>query len=104
MCVGDAFGVWAEALDPHFDLLDDLHVVEACGGFLDDLAVLFHRVAAVRGSVPTDLSRPRLIGGLTHLICRPAVRGPVVALLDDAHGADASSWELLRHLSTRPAV
>lgn len=48
---GVAFGAWVEALDPLVQSMGDDEVAEACGGFLDDLAGLFHRVAALRGVV-----------------------------------------------------
>jgi hypothetical protein len=56
-----AFGPWTEAIDPFLQTLPDGEVVELCGGLLDDLASLFHRVAQVRGSVPArDPPLPRL--------------------------------------------
>ena len=60
-----AFGLWTEALDPFLQSLPDSEVVDLCGGLLDDLASLFHRVALVRGSVPErDPPLPRLLQGL----------------------------------------
>src|SRR5262245_9352318 len=47
-----AFGLWTEAVDPFLRRRSDAEVVELCGGLLDDLSSLFHRVAVVRGSVP----------------------------------------------------
>jgi hypothetical protein len=46
-----AFGVWAEAIDPLLQGRSDGQVMAACGGLLDDLASLFHRVAVIRGSL-----------------------------------------------------
>ena len=64
-----AFGLWIEAVDPFLRPLSDDEVVELCGGLLDDLASLFHRVALVRGSVPErDPPLPRLLQGLAGLI------------------------------------
>lgn len=100
MASTDAFGLWVEALDPYLQELGDDQVADLCGGFLDDLAGLFHRVAAVRGARSSaDAPRPRLLAGLTRLIGGLAAREPLVVLLDDAHWADASSWEVLRHLA-----
>lgn len=94
------FGLWAEALDPHLQVLCDDEVVALCGGFLDDLAGLFHRVAAVRGSIPGgEVPRPRLLGGLACMVAGLAHVAPVVVMLDDVHWADASSWDVLRHLA-----
>jgi len=57
-----AFSLWTEALDPFLQSLADEEVVELCGGLLDDLASLFHRVALVRGSMPErDSPLPRLL-------------------------------------------
>ncbi len=92
-----AFGLWTEAIDPFLQTLPDAEVVELCGGLLDDLAILFHRVALVRGSVPQrDPPLPRLLQGLAGLLGNLSRRTPLVVLLDDVHFADASSWEALR--------
>ena len=56
-------------MDPFLRSLSDAEVVELCGGLLDDLASLFHRVALVRGSVPErDPPLPRLLQGLAGLL------------------------------------
>ena len=95
-----AFGLWAEAVDPFLQSLADHEVVELCGGALDDLASVFSRVAAVRGSVPgSDPPLPRLLQGLTRLLGRLSERAPLVVVLDDVHFADASSWEGLRYFA-----
>jgi len=95
-----AFGLWTEALDPFLQPLGDDEVVELCGGLLDDLASLFHRVALVRGSVPErDPPLPRLLQGLAGLLGNVLRRTPLVVLLDDVHFADASSWEALRYFA-----
>ena len=73
-------------------------MVELCGGLLDDLASLFHRVALVRGSVPDrDPPLPRLMRGLAGLFGNILRRTALVVLLDDVHLADASSWAALRY-------
>ena len=95
-----AFGLWTEAVDPFLRTRSDGEVVELCGGLLDDLASLFHRVALVRGSVPErDPPLPRLLQGLAGLLGNVARRTPLVVLLDDVHFADASSWEALRYFA-----
>jgi predicted ATPase len=95
-----AFGLWTEAVDPFLRSLPDGDVVELCGGLLDDLASLFHRVALVRGSVPDgDPPLPRLLEGLAGLLGSVSRHRPLVVLLDDVHGADASSWEALRYFA-----
>jgi len=95
-----AFGLWTEALDPFLAPLSDDVVMELCGGLLDDLASLFHRVALVRGSVPArDPPLPRLLQGLAGLLGNVLRRTPLVVLLDDVHFADASSWEALRYFA-----
>jgi ATP/maltotriose-dependent transcriptional regulator MalT len=93
-----AFGLWIEAVDRFLRPLSDDEVVELCGGLLDDLASLFHRVALVRGSVPErDPPLPRLLQGLAGLIGNVTRRRPLAVLLDDVHFADASSWQALRY-------
>jgi len=95
-----AFSLWTEALDPFLQSLADEEVVELCGGLLDDLASLFHRVALVRGSMPErDPPLPRLLQGLAGLLGNVLRRTPLVVLLDDVHFADASSWEALRYFA-----
>ncbi len=95
----DAFGLWAEAIERHLQDLDPAEVADVCGGYLDDLAVLFHSVAAARGQAPDhDPPRLRLLEGLVRITGKLASRTPVVVVLDDVHLADASSWEALQHL------
>jgi DNA-binding CsgD family transcriptional regulator/tetratricopeptide (TPR) repeat protein len=95
-----AFGLWTEAVDPLLQSLPEEEVVELCGGLLDDLASLFHRVALVRGSVPErDPPLPRLLQGLAGLLVTVSRPAPLVVQLDDVHFADASSWEALRYLA-----
>lgn len=97
---GIAFGLWAEALEPVLASFSDDEVAAVCGGFLDDLASLSHRVAAVRGSAPPgDAPRFRMLGGLAGVLGALSIQTPVVVVLDDVHLADASSWEALRYLA-----
>jgi len=94
------FGVWSEALEGHLRLLRPAEVSELCGGFLDDLAALIRSVAAVRGSAPSrEPPRMRALEGLAYLFANLARRRPLVVFLDDAHAADASSWEALNYLA-----
>jgi DNA-binding CsgD family transcriptional regulator len=95
-----AFGLWTEALAPALDVLSDDDLIEACGGPLDDLASLFLRVAAVRGGVPErEPPVPRLLQGLSRLVGNLSRSAPLIAVLDDVHFADASSWEALRYFA-----
>jgi hypothetical protein len=95
-----AFGLWAEALESHLSGLSAEEVDALSGGFLDDLAVLLRSVAAVRGSaVAGEPPRFRLLGGVSAIIGNLARRAPLVIVLDDAHLADASSWECLHYLA-----
>ncbi len=95
-----AFGVWAEAIDPLLQGRSDAQVMAACGGLLDDLASLFHRVAVIRGSLPDrEPPLPRLLQGLAAMLRNLAGQAPVIAVLDDVHFADASSWEALRYFA-----
>ena len=95
-----SFGVWSEAFEHHFRGLPSEEVVRLCGGYLGDLAALLHSVAAVRSSAPDrEPPRVRLLQGLAAALSNLAAETPVVVLLDDAHVADASSWEALSYLS-----
>jgi DNA-binding CsgD family transcriptional regulator len=95
-----SFGVWSEAFEHHFRGLSAEDVRALCGGYLDDLAALLHSVAAVRGSAPArEPPRVRLLQGLAAALSNLAGEAPVIALLDDAHVADASSWEALSYLA-----
>ena len=95
-----AFAVWTEAIDPLLRVRSDTQVAAACGGLLDDLASLFHRVAVIRGSLPDrEPPLPRLLQALAALLRNLAAQAPLIAVLDDAHFADASSWEALRYFA-----
>jgi DNA-binding CsgD family transcriptional regulator len=95
-----AFGVWAEAIDPLLRDRSDAQVTAACGGLLDDLASLFHRVAVIRGSLPDrEPPLPRLLQALAALLRNLATQASLIAVLDDVHFADASSWEALRYFA-----
>jgi DNA-binding CsgD family transcriptional regulator len=95
-----SFGVWSEAFEHHFRGLPAADVMRLCGGYLGDLAALLHSVAAVRGSAPDrEPPRMRLLQGLAAALSNLAAQGLVVAFLDDAHVADASSWEALSYLA-----
>jgi DNA-binding NarL/FixJ family response regulator len=95
-----SFGVWSEAFEHHFRGLPSDDVTRLCGGYLGDLAALLHSVAAVRGSAPDrEPPRVRLLQGLAAALSNVAAQTPVVVLLDDAHVADASSWEALSYLA-----
>jgi predicted ATPase len=94
------FALWAEALESHLRTLPAGEVGAVCGGFTDDLAGLCRSVAAARGGAPdAEVPRTRLLEGVTLAVVNLAARAPVVAVLDDAHLADASSWEALHYLS-----
>ena len=95
-----SFGVWSEAFEHYFRGLPATTVTELCGGYLDDLAALLHSVAAIRGSAPDrQPPRVRLLQGLAAALSNLAAQAPVIALLDDAHVADASSWEAISYLA-----
>lgn len=100
LAVTDSFGLWAEALDRHLRRLGDDEVRAICGGLLDDLAALLRTVAGAGGNVPErEPTRHRLLQGLTTVIGNIARGAPVVIVLDDAHQADASSWQGLHYLA-----
>ncbi len=91
--VTTAFGVWAEVIGPLLQGMSDAQVTAVCSGLLDDLASLFHRVAVIRGSLPDrEPPLPRLLQGLAALLPNLAAETPAIAVVDDVHFADASSW------------
>ncbi|HYU20260.1 MAG TPA: AAA family ATPase [Chloroflexota bacterium] len=95
-----SFGLWVEALERYLRNLHPEKISELCGGFLDDLASLLRSVAATRGSVRArQPSRIRLLEGLAVLLRNLAREAPLIVFLDDAHWADASSWETLNYLA-----
>jgi DNA-binding CsgD family transcriptional regulator len=95
-----SFGLWSEAFESHLRGLASEEVARLCGGFLDDLAALVRSVAAARGATSGgDPPRSRLLEGVAALIANLSSRLPLVVFLDDAHLADASSWEALGYLA-----
>jgi DNA-binding CsgD family transcriptional regulator len=94
------FALWAEALESQLRTMAAEDVAAVCGGFTDDLAGLCRSVAAARGGAPGgEAPRTRLLEGVAVAVGNLAARAPLVAVLDDAHLADASSWEALHYLS-----
>jgi DNA-binding CsgD family transcriptional regulator len=95
-----SFDLWSEALEGHARTLAAGEIRELCGGFLDDVASVLRTAAAVRGAVPEQApSRLRVLEGLAVVLSNLARQSPVVVFLDDAHLADASSWEALSFLA-----
>ncbi len=95
-----AFGLWSEALEGYLRELRSDEVAELCGAFRDDLAVLVRSVAALQGSAPpAHPPRVRLLEGLAALFANLVRRRPMLVFLDDAHLADASTWEALGYLA-----
>ena len=100
------FGVWVEALERHLRTLDSAAVLDLAGFAAADLAPLLRSVEACG---PAPASRPpsgyRLVEGLVALVAAVAERQPAVVFLDDAHLADAPSWETLHFLARdRPGL
>jgi DNA-binding CsgD family transcriptional regulator len=95
-----SYGVWSEALERHLRGIGAREISELCGGFLNDLATIVRSVAAARRS-PSEVEPPRvrLLEGLAVLLANLASRQPLVVFLDDAHSADASSWQVLGYLA-----
>jgi class 3 adenylate cyclase/tetratricopeptide (TPR) repeat protein len=99
-----SFGLWSEALERYLRVVPAERVSQLCGGFVEDLAGLLSSVAAVRGSAPDrEPPRARLLEALVVLVGNLAEMAPLVIVLDDAHSADASSWEGLAYLGQKAA-
>lgn len=103
-----SFGMWAEAFEGHMRSLPPDRVRSLCGGFVDDLGALLRSAAAVAGGVAVEPPRVRLLESLAVLLGNVAAAGPVIVFLDDAHLADASSWDALhycaRNLRSSPVL
>lgn len=96
------FSLWVDAFEPVLAVLEPADVAGLCGGFADDLAALLHGVAAVSGTRPHgEPPRQRLLEGLARMFDGLARARPVIAVLDDVHLADPSSWDVLRHAARR---
>jgi tetratricopeptide (TPR) repeat protein len=102
------FGLWAEALESHLRRLPPEQVRSLCGGFVADLAALLRSAAAIAGAERREPPRARMLESIAVLLANIARGGPVVVILDDAHLADASSWETLhycaRNLRSSPVL
>jgi DNA-binding CsgD family transcriptional regulator/tetratricopeptide (TPR) repeat protein len=102
------FGVWAEAFESHLRRLPPEEVRSLCGRFVHDLAALLRSAAVVTGDPGGEPSRSRMLEGIAVLLAKIAEAGPVIVILDDAHLADASSWEALhycaRNLGSSPVL
>ncbi len=95
-----SLGLWVEALDGHLRSLGPEEVAELCGAALSDLAGLLPAVAATGVPLPpTEPPRVRLLGGVTNLLAGLSADAPAVAILDDIHWADGSSWEALSYVA-----
>ena len=95
-----SFGLWGEAFESHLRGLSPAQVVASCGGFVDDLAGLLRSVAALPGAArEEEPPRVRLLEGLAVLLANLASRRRVIAVLDDLHWADPSSFVALRYLA-----
>jgi hypothetical protein len=103
-----SFGMWAEAFESHTRRLPPDHVRSLRGGFVGDLGALLRSAAAIGGGTTGEPPRVRLLESLADLLSNIAKAGPVIVLLDDAHLADASSWDVLhycaRNLGSSPVL
>jgi DNA-binding CsgD family transcriptional regulator/tetratricopeptide (TPR) repeat protein len=91
------FGLWSEAFESHLRGLPADEVRSLCGGFVDDLAPLLRSAAVIADGVTDESSRARLLESIAVLLANIAATTPVIFVLDDAHLADASSWEALHY-------
>lgn len=94
-----ALGVWAEAVDHYLRGLPATEVQSLAAGYAPDLAYLLPAVAESSSFGPRKHPpRLRLLQGLGRVLGGLARVGPTVVFLDDAHDADASSWQALGYL------
>lgn len=96
---GTAFGLWGAAFDAYLRERPAAEVREMCGGLVDDLAGLLRTAAAVHGSWRSGVPPAQLCQAMATLLANIARQRPVIIVLDDAHLADASSWEALSYLA-----
>jgi len=94
-----AFGLWAEAFDNHLRGRSVEEIRRLCGGLVDDLAGLLRSAAATHGSWRSAVPAAHLSQGLATLLANMTRERPVIVVLDDAHLADASSWDALSYLA-----
>jgi DNA-binding CsgD family transcriptional regulator len=98
-----AFGLWGEALDGLFRGLTIAEVETLCQGHEAELASVVPSLAASSLAASTaareEVTRDRLLQAVSTVLGRLAGETLVVAVLDDMHVADPSSWEALATLS-----
>jgi DNA-binding CsgD family transcriptional regulator len=96
-----SLGLWIEALERYLRGLGPEDRREICGPFLSDLAGFLTPLRALTDVWEERPSKERMFDALVGLVDRIGQLAPVVAVLDDVHLADGSSWEALRVLSRR---
>src|SRR5215467_4699660 len=104
-----SLALWAEAFERLLSSAPTAEVRRLCGASVRDLALVLRSARSALGSGP---GRPdprldhepdpeRLLRALTELLDNLSADSPVIAVLDDVHNADASSWQALYHMARR---
>jgi DNA-binding CsgD family transcriptional regulator len=108
-----SLAMWVEAFERLLSSASTAEVRRLCGTSVRDLALVLRSARRALGSDPgkPDHERDhepdhepdseRLLRALTELLDNLSADNPVIVVLDDAHNADASSWQALYHMARR---
>src|SRR5215467_10907990 len=108
-----SLALWVEAFERLLGSAPTAEVRRLCGSSLRDLALVLRSARRALGRDPgtpdaeLDHETGRepdpewLLRALTELLDNVSAESPVIAVLDDVHNADASSWQALYHMARR---
>ena len=93
------YGLIAQACESHLRTCDTARLVALADRWEDELAWVFPSVAAALGRRPAaSPGRLALFEGVGALLGKLTAIHPAVAVLDDIHDGDPSTWELVAYL------
>jgi DNA-binding CsgD family transcriptional regulator len=108
-----SLALWVEAFERLLGSAPTAEVRRLCGSSVRDLALVLRSARRALGSGPgkpdpeldhepdREPDPERLLRALTELLDNLSADSPVIVVLDDAHNADASSWQALYHMARR---